>query len=122
MMHHLATAALVAALPIAHGAQSTAKDNSQAANDATKIKLITAQIHVVQTYVSCLEIISDGGPCEPPRPLQLPPTLESPSDRPPHIQANMDSVKHDLIELEARATKAHVECVRKRRDGCGPPP
>jgi hypothetical protein len=121
MMHYLAIAALVAAAPIVHGAPSTGND-SQAANDATKIKLLTAQIHAVQRYVSCLENAGDGGPCEPPRPLQLPPTLGSPSDRPFHIQANMDSAKHDLIELEARATRAHVECVRKRRDGCGPPP
>lgn len=117
----LAIAAIVAAVPVAAGAQNIGTD-SQAANDAMQIKLINAQIHALQAYTGCLERVGAGNACQPPRPLQLPSLQTSSSSRPAHMQAMIDSARHGLIAAEARAMKAHGQCVRKQPRVCGPSP
>ena len=119
-MQHLAIVALIVAAPISAFAQQT-EQHHQAADDSIVIKLMSAQTHALEEYTRCLE--DSTTPCEPPRPLQLPPTQEPLRNRPAYSEAVMASDARALKDAEIRAIKAHAHCVRtKQSEMCGPSP
>jgi hypothetical protein len=121
-MQYLAIVALIVAAPISAFAQQTERHH-QAANDSILIKLMNAQTHAFEEYTRCLENSTVAAPCEPPRPLQLPPTQEPLADRAAYSEAVVASVARALRDAEIRAIKAHAHCVRtKQSEMCGRAP
>jgi hypothetical protein len=121
-MQHLAIVALIAVAPISAFGQHTESDN-QAAEDSILIKMMNAQAHALEEYARCLEETSVATPCEPPRPLQLPPTQEPLRDHDAHSAPLIDWAARTLKDAEIHAIKAHVHCVRtKQSEMCGPAP
>ena len=121
-MQHLAIVALIVAAPISAFAQQTERHH-QAADDSILIKLMNAQTNALEEYTRCLEVSTVATPCEPPRPLQLPPTQEPLRDRAAYSEATIDSAARTLKDAEIRAIKAHAHCVTaKQSEMCGPAP
>jgi hypothetical protein len=92
-------------------------------DDAVLVRMMNAQIHVLEGYTRCVEGLGATTPCQPPRPLQLPPMQEALQDQDVHGESMVDSVAQTLKEAEMRAIKAHAKCMRlKQSSRCGPPP
>ena len=120
--HRFALIALVAAEPIAaFGEQIDGR--TRAADDSVLIKMMNAQIHVLEEYTRCLEARGTAVPCHPPRPLQLALVQDPPQDQDVHSESIVDSAARMLKDAEMRAIEAHARCVKtKGSNQCGPPP
>jgi hypothetical protein len=92
-------------------------------DDSVLVRMINAQIHVLEEYTRCVEGPGATAPCQPPRPLQLPPMQDAVQDQDVHGESMVDSAARTLKEAEMRAIKAHAKCERlKKSSRCGPPP
>ena len=121
-IHRLALIALIAAEPIAaSGEQIDGRNHTT--DDAVLVKMMNAQIHVLEEYTRCLEDRGTATACRPPRPLQLALMQNAPEDQDVHSESIVDSAARMLKDAEMRAIKAHAKCVKtKQSDRCGPPP
>ena len=113
--------ALVAAAPTAaSGRQTDIRDHTP--DDSVLVRMMNAQVHVLEEYTRCVEGPGTAAPCQPPRPLQLAPIQDSPHDEDVHGESMVDSAARMLKNAEMRAIEGHAKCVKMKRSGCGPPP
>ena len=120
-IHRFVLIALIAAEPIAASGEQIDGRN-HATDDAVLVKMMNAQIHVLEEYTRCVEGLGTAAPCQPPRPLQLAPIQDSPHDEDVHGESMVDSAARMLKNAEMRAIEGHAKCVKMKRSGCGPPP
>ena len=114
--------ALIAAEPIAASAEQI-DGRSHTTDDAVLVKMMNAQIHVLEEYTRCLEDRGTATACRPPRPLQLALVQDAPEDQDVHSESIVDSAARMLKDAELRAIKAHTKCVTaKQPNRCGPAP
>lgn len=91
--------------------------------DDLVIEMMNTRTHALAEYMRCLEGNGLDTPCEPPRPIQLPPRRATAQDRSAQSEAMIESAARMLKNAEMRAIKAHAKCVpRKQAQRCGPPP